>query len=283
MYNFDIYIHTNLKNYVPAMVGKYSFEKLNSSIKVFVEILENYENLIKNNNSIFYRNNNQLQWNITKSQSFFPLRFLCIETHNKRKINDSNLKKWILIVDPDIFCVKNLQILNQYIEQAEQSNLNIIACRKQLNLFNSSFMLVNSDEINWNENYLIEDVFVNKNDFDNWMFLKSHSVLEIPDIFNCYDEIKNDTCVLHTTRTETQPWKSGILYKESDLHNKISNLLEKKNKKFREHPNQNVKDYVFGLFKEAYDLNYITNENIDIGIQTEGLRNDIRLKCNILL
>ena len=134
-YNFAVYLHSNQMNAVPTKVSKYSFEKLNPGLNVYVDPLEDHPKLLEYHNHTLYRGKKKLNWDSTKHQAFFPVRFLCGETHK----TNNRQEKWILVTDPDIFCLKDLEVLNSYITQAEEKNINIIAAKR-----NSAVMLLNT-------------------------------------------------------------------------------------------------------------------------------------------
>ena len=270
-YNFAVYIHCNRMNDIPAKVAKYSFEKQNPGLNVHLEYLEDHPKLLENHNHYFYRDGVKMQWDTTKHQSFFPVRFLCAESHKAKK----RTEKWILVTDPDIFCLKDLEKLNSYIKKAEEKKSNIIAHGS-----NSSVMLLNTEKVNWTEDELIRDVFKKKANFDNWMYLNFPKVLTLPGAYNQYDRITKNTALLHTTKTETQPWKTGITYEEWELHNKIRKPNNKK-LKFKNHPSRLVRECVFSLFKEAYDNKIFSLDEIEEAIRDKALRCDIKLVCDL--
>lgn len=274
---FDIYIHTNKKNDVPAKVGKYTFIKYNPSINVYLKYLEDCNLILKNHLNYFIRDKSKLQLDINSSQSFFSVRFTCCEEHKQKK----RKKRWILVIDPDIFCYKPLTELNDYILNAEKNNVHILACKKQGGLFNSSFMLLDTKFINWTEASIVDSMFNKKEDFNNYMYLNYSNIGLLPDNYNHYDKIIDDTKCYHTTKTITQPWKTGIKYNKSDLHNRPKIKNEKKTEIFKEHPNKTLKQILFNEFKEAYNNNYISVQDIENGIRCEGLRKDIYNVCDI--
>ena len=85
---------------IPTRVSKYSYIKNNPGINIWIDNLEEHPNLLNYHNQSFYRDENKLSWDSTNHQAFFPVRFLCVETHK----NNLRKEKWILIADPDIFC-----------------------------------------------------------------------------------------------------------------------------------------------------------------------------------
>lgn len=267
-YNFDLYIHSNLKNRIPALVSYYSFLNENPNLQIYIKNLEDCNLLYKCNNKLFIRNKTDCMLNINSSQSFFFVCFLCCEEHKIKLRN----KKWILVIDPDIFCLKNIYKLNEFIEHAENINKTII-CYNNL----SSFMLINTEKINWTEQNIVQNIFELKEDAENYMGLSKYKseILNIPEEFNSYDKLNAITICLHTSQTHTQPWKTGIKYFPSDLHNRIPNKLEKKDKIFEEHSNKEIIQTIFSLFKRARDNNFFTDKEIQEEIKRENIRPDI--------
>lgn len=271
-YKFCVYIHSNNFNKVPATVAMHSFKKNNNGLEVFIENLEDHEKILKYHNSIFYRKGKKLKWDSEKHQSFFPVRFLCVESHKLKKRE----YRWILVVDPDVFAIRDISILNDYINEAESKEKNIISHKGE-----SSVMLIDTHKIEWTEDFLIHDMFENKNDFDNWMYIKNSDFLEIPVNFNEKDKINKNTYLLHTTCTETQPWKTGIKYYDYELNNKIESNNPKK-MEFKDHKDKNVKYFVFNMFKSAYEEKLITINDIEYSILNKHLREDILKICGII-
>lgn len=264
---FDLMIHSNRKNKIPALVSYSSFKKHNPTLNITIENLEDRQLLMNYHEKTFFRGNNKLQLNVNSSQSFFFVRFICCEIA-KRK----NLKKWVLIIDPDIFCLKSVELLNNFILEAENKNKDII-CYNLL----SSFMLINTAKIDWSEENIVNNIFTLKEDADNYMLLKKYknSVLNIPEEYNSYDILNSNTICLHTSLTITQPWKTGIKYYPSDLHNKIPSKNEKKNCVFLKHKSDKIEKITINMFKEALNNKYFTDEDLKEEIYRENIRADI--------
>ena len=270
---FDLYIHSNLKNHIPAKVSEYSFRKHNPSLKTTIINLEDLSLLSNCHGKLFRRGNTKCKLNIHSSQSFFFVRFICTAIHNNSK------NKWILIIDPDIFCLQPImKDLNSYIISAEKQGKHIIAV-KENNVYLSSFMLVNTEKITWSENYIVDTIFNKLEDGDNYMLLKKYNnvCFEIPNIFNSYDFLSTNTKCLHTSLTDTQPWKTGIRYRKSDLHNKIPHKNEPFDQIFQPHKDPNITNVFFSLFKEAYQNQYFNNNDIQYAIKNGNLRKDYNL------
>lgn len=271
--NFDLYIHTNKKNDLPAKIGKYSFESINKGLNTIILYIEDFDIIINKDKNTFYRKKNKCQLNINSSQSFFILRFFAPYYH-KFNNNNSNKKKWILIIDPDIFCLKSISSLNEYIEKAEKEDKYIIA-----NNYLSSFMLINTDKLCWEPENLINDVFVKHENFDNYMLLEKYKgkVINIPEFFNHYDKLTSQTLCLHTSLTVSQPWKTGLPYLKHDLHNIPYNPNDNNIMYFKKHNNFLIEQKFFELMKLAIDNNYVSKEDINNSLLLEGLRKDYEL------
>ena len=138
-------------------------------------------------------------------------------------------------------------------------------------------MLINTELISWSEKYIVNNVFNLQEDAEHYMGLSKYKdvILNLPEIYNSYDKLNSNTICLHTSLTHQQPWKTGIKYFPSDLHNRIPNKNEEKNKIFEKHPNNDINNLVFSLFKKARDKNIFSDEDIKEAIKNEALRPDI--------
>ena len=264
---FDLFIHSNFKNKIPALVTKYSFKKNNPGLNIYIKNLEDCKLLKECHLKTFIRNGIECLLNIFSSQSFFFVRFICCEL---AKYIDA--KKWILIIDPDIFCLKSLEDINDYIDKAEASNKSII-CHNNT----SSFMVINRDIIDWNEESIVNSIFHIKEDAENYMGLSKYknNIYNIPQEYNSYDLLTDTTICLHTSLTHTQPWKTGISYFPSDLHNLVPQKGEKKDQVFQKHKSNDIISVIFDLFSEAFNEGYFTEEDLKDEIERENIRPDI--------
>jgi len=267
---FRVVIHTNKFNLIGALVGKYSFKKFHPYLDVDITIIENdFPKFLENDGKIFVRKSRDYEcvWHKEYTQSFFPTRFLIPEKYNY----SGN----ILVIDPDIFLVKKLNIddLKNYF-----NDKNMCACMNINGLPASSVMLLNASKFkHWNCDKLCDDMFRKKKDFDNYMYLldekNNNNISILPHYYNEYDTISDDTVLLHTTKTHTQPWKTGLTYKEYELHNMRKNPNSKE-LVFKKHASQKVEDFFFKLAKETYDNGFIDKELINLSIKNKWIRED---------
>lgn len=275
--NLSVIIHTNRFNLLTALISQYSFKKFHPYLNVNISIIEkDFPKFLENDGKVFLRKSRNFEcvWYKEYSQSFFPIRFLIPE-----KVNYSGN---ILIIDPDIFLVKKLDIdiLKDYL-----TDKNICACMNINGLPASSVMLLNAAKFkHWNYEQLCNDMFVKKKDFDSYMYLKDEqknmTISTLPSYYNDYDIITSDTILLHTTKTHTQPWKTGMIYKKHELHNMRKNE-DSEELIFEKHASQKVEDFFFKLAKEAYDNGFIDKQLIEQSIENKWIRKDFFNKINL--
>ena len=267
-----IVIHTNKYNILSALVSKYSLKKYHPYLDVdIVTVEEHFPKFLENDSKTFIRKSRDYDcfWYKDYSQSFFPIRFLIPELYN--------YSGHLLIIDPDVFLVKKMDNIEQYFNGKK-----LCACMNINNLPASSVMLLNASKFkHWNYNKLCDDLFNDKKDFDDYMYLKDElkedNISILPDYYNEYDKINDKTILLHTTKTHTQPWKTGLSYKEHELHN-IPKSDESKDLIFKQHESKEVEDFFFKLAKEAYNNNYINDDLIKDSIKNKYIREDFYKK-----
>lgn len=271
-----IFIQSNKYQLIAAKVAKFSFERFNYDVEIMN--FENYEILKKNLNNTILRNGKVTTFK-DDLQSFTLLRFLAPQLNNYNDL--------ILIIDPDIFALKNP------IEIFEEINENHnIYCTYYNNKPRSEMMLIDASKIRWNFNEIINDLFNHKLDYSdliNLNFDKNLKIKELKKKFNSHDKIINDTIMLHTTKRITQPWKEGldINFERTNftyfqiLKEKLKKIINMKYneeliaKKFLKHPDENVIKIVKKLFIDAKNLGYLSQEEIDEEIKRFNLSNKI--------
>ena len=242
MAKFNIFIHTNKNNLISALVSRDSYLEKNPDVDIDFIHLEDCNKLNSMNKKVFKRNGRDCMLDIDKHQSFFFARF-AIENNIHKFTNPSN--NWILISDPDIFCLKNLSILDNFIDKAEKTGKPIIAFKNF-----SSMMLIDRRHIRWTEDLIVEEIFEKGCDADDFMFLKRYNglILDLPQAFNSMDRLDENTYLLHSSKAEYQPWKTGIKYKRSDLHNLPPSKLKENEEsvwlRFKPHPNKALKSKI---------------------------------------
>ncbi len=214
-----VFIHTNHKQMVGAIVGHYSLFKNSAHADEFdVKFLEvrDYPCMLGREGLPYLRKGEMRSWLNNDLQSFTPLRFAPPQA--------MNYQGRALVIDPDIFALGDVwDLLNRDMEGAA------IMCRpKSLKKgrkgnYASSVMLLDCAKL---EHWRFEEDFAEmfeppKRDYVDWVSL----LLEDPDTiglfgseWNDFDQMSESTRLLHFTKRNTQPWKTGLTidYRQAD-------------------------------------------------------------------
>ncbi|MGH1398885.1 MAG: hypothetical protein ACRBCT_06690 [Alphaproteobacteria bacterium] len=290
-----VFIHTNKKQYLGALVAKYMLQKYTKDANAFdVKIisLEDYPALHTRDKQKYLRSGRQAIWNNNDLQSFTLLRFLPPEL--------MDYKGRSIVIDPDIFALADINTLfNKDMEN------NTLMCRlDDKGNFSSSVMLMDNEKLkHWRWEEDINDLFNKKRDYRDWMSLN----LENPETigifekeWNSFDELNENTKMLHNTKRLTQPWRTGlpITFDRSEkipaktwkdlipFKNTIKKALgrpiaaaktnpNEKHSHHQPHPDQTQIDLFFTHLTEAIDAGIVTESHIQDALATNEIREDI--------
>ena len=262
-----IYIQSNKYQLIAAKVAQFSFEQFGCDVKIME--IENYQNILNKFNRHIKRNG-KLSFFEDDLQSFTLLRFLAPELNK--------FKDKILIIDPDIFALKDPKNL---INELNEDKFDI-GCTFYNNLPRSEMMIVDAKKVNWNFKKILDNLFDLKIDYKDLMNLSFDEELKIKNIdkkYNSHDIIEKNTILLHTTNRITQPWKLDLKIDFKRYYSKkylFKNNLKKifflpydkkaVSKNYVPHVDKNVFKIVSKLFYSAYKAGYIDKKMIDQSI-----------------
>jgi len=275
IYDLKIFIQSNPNQELAAKVSAYSFSKFGFKNITIMKLNENHL-LSKQFYRKFLRGGSKKIYDPNDLQSFTLLRFyppqICDE--------------FCLVIDPDVFAVKDpAEEISKYIK--EYGELKIF-CTKKKNIIRSEISLINCENFNlWDFNKLIHDIFDCSMDYNkliNYNFLDQESIGIMSNQLNEFDQINENTILLHTTNRITQPWKEGLPVDfkiDTSKKNYLKNLIKKilglnynKNlfyKNYIKHQDENVLNFVGNLFYEAYNSNFIDLSEIKYSINMSYL------------
>jgi hypothetical protein len=259
-----VLIQSNKFQKIAAEVARYSFIRQGIS-DVEIINLEEHDILVKNFGKKYLRNGKLTTFDNNDLQSFTLLRFI----PTKLKIND-----YCLIVDPDIFAIKNpISEINKILD-----NKTDIYCTKINDKLRTEVMILNLKNNIWHFDSLIDDLFNKRIDYSDLMnlkFINNKRIKIIDSKFNDHDKINENTIFLHTSNRLTQPWKEGLeinfknhFSKIYIIKNYIKFIIGKKydekiiSNKFVRHPDENIIKIIKNLFEEAYKNNFININKI---------------------
>lgn len=275
-----IFICSNDNQMIGAKVARNSIIKRSQFCENDVEILS--ESSIPSFQRFFakpyLRKSKMIEFDKNDMQSFTLLRF-----HIPFLMN---FQGSALVIDPDIFQVKRgIEELLDF-----DFNTHSLYARKglQKNSWGSSAMLISCDQLrHWSLDDLIDKLHHGKIDYDDLINLRleEQSIGELDKKWNEFDEINQNTILLHTTEKITQPWRAGL-----NLNSSIPPLLKyipraplyklfgKDLTLGREHPHEGISNFFFNELAECIASNIVSTEELDDAVEKKYIRQDIHHK-----
>ncbi|MDJ0588977.1 MAG: hypothetical protein QNJ72_03140 [Pleurocapsa sp. MO_226.B13] len=307
-----VFIHTNAQQYVGAKVAEYALKKTSPNRDKFdVKILqlEDYPCLYEREGQPHLRGGKKPIWHNWDLQSFTPLRFLPPQL--------MNYQGRAIVIDPDIFALSDIyELLTRDMEGKA------IFCRKiypedmrkvypedirkvypkdtkMLPFYATSVMLLDCSKLtHWQWEKQIEEMFSFERDYQPWTRLLMEpeaSIGLLEEEWNHLDTLNEKTKLLHNTRRETQPWKTGLPI-DFNRPNRKSGVPKKwglipvpwirRTKAFvlgkeyypthiyRQHPDSNQEKLFFSLLRECLDEGIFTEELLVSEMENNHIRKD---------
>jgi len=207
---YKVFIHTNPKQFLGALVGRHTMLKQSASAHKFeVELIrtEDHPYLDSKHGQYYLREGNKVLWDKNDLQSFTPLRFLPPQL--------MGYEGRAVVTDPDVFAVRDIFDL-----LSMEMNGKAIAARRirpkdgRPNYWASSVMLLDCAKLrHWQWEKTVDAMFAFKVDYRDWVSLDLEdptTMMALPEEWNHYDLLNEQTLLLHNTGRLTQPWKSGL-------------------------------------------------------------------------
>jgi hypothetical protein len=233
----------------------------------------------------FLRGIEKRKWRNDDLQSFTPLRFMPPELMGYRGR--------AFVIDPDIFAVGDVcELLNRDMEGKA------IMCRWRdggktfPGYLASSAMLLDCAQLkHWRVEEQFEELFQFKRDYMKWVYLE-YEPRETVGLFepewNDLDNLTDKTKMLHNTRRNTQPWKTGLPvdYTTSEkvkrpLHKRLKRMIKDKltpppqeKVVYQPHPDGRQEAFFFGLLREAFEKKILTEEFLREEMRKNHIRHD---------
>ena len=187
-----------------------------------------------------------------------------------------------LVIDPDVLALGDVaELLSLDLEGNA-----IAACRRDMG-WETSVMLLDCTRLT---HWRIEDILAGledlRLDYLDLLWLRSESnVLDLPGIWNSLDKVGPGVRMLHMTRVDTQPWKTGLaigstLPKPAPLFGFMPRavarrLLGKPEPRYKPHPDSEVERTFMAIFKEAMDAGAVPESEVEDAIASKHIRADI--------
>jgi hypothetical protein len=286
---YSVFIHTNHKQHVGALVAKYSLQRnSNNTDKFDVQFIHTKDHafLHTREGQSYLRAGQSRVWLNEDLQSFTPLRFMAPEL--------MEYQGRAVVMDPDIFAVGDIWELLCRDMQGSAINCRTRAGRKgRSGALASSVMLLDCQKLqDWNCEQQFNEMFEFKRDYMPWIGLKLESRDKIglfEDYWNDFDRLTESTKLLHNTKRKTQPWKTGLPvdYRPAENEASWSPLLWAKKARramfgeygmlgeYKPHPDVAQEAFFFGLLKECMQQGIVTEAILEDEMRQNNVRHDV--------
>jgi hypothetical protein len=283
-----VYIHTNERQWLGALVGEYSFRRNSASADKFeVKFLHTRDHpyLSAKEGETFLRGGTTRVWHNADLQSFTPLRFL-----------PPKLMNWqgrAVVADPDVFAVGDVyELFCRDMKGAAVMGRHRSGKADKLAQVATSVMLLDCAQLrHWDAEGEFDQLFRSEKDYKEWMVLgyEDPSVIGyLEDCWNDFDHLDVTTKLLHNTKRKTQPWKTGLpvdytpanKFKDKPLLARANRLRAKVFGEYgllghyQEHPDVYQEQFFFGLLKECLESGYISETLVRDEISKNHVRHD---------
>ena len=283
-----VFVHTNEKQWLGALVAEYSFRRNSSNPDAFeVKFIHtsDYPFLAAKEGQSFLRGGAQRVWRMDDLQSFTPLRFM-----------PPRLMNWegrAVVTDPDVFAVGDVnELLERDMGGAAVMGRHRSGKSEKGYQVATSVMLMDCARLkHWDVEADFDQLFRSEKDYKEWMVLAYEDPANIgylEDYWNDFDKLDDNTRLIHNTKRKTQPWKTGLPVDYTPA-NKFKNkpLLASLNRlrarvfgeygllgHYKEHPDRRQEEFFFGLLKECIETGHVSEELVRDEISKNHVRHD---------
>jgi hypothetical protein len=279
-----VFIHTNHKQYLGALVSMHSMRRNSRHAGEFDVKLIEYESyqdfFARYEGRSYSRDGDSRVWDKEDLQSFTPLRFMPPEL--------MDYAGHAVVVDPDVFAVQDVWELLSRDMQGKA-----IMCRQRGTPphYASSVMLLDCAKLgHWKLADDFDALFTGRREYKKWMNLgyeQPASIGLIEPEWNDFDKLTPATKMIHNTRRKTQPWKSGLpvdfIPAESNLLNPVMLLNRVRRKLFgeyaflgnyKDHPDERQTQLFFGYLKECLANGLVSEQLVKEHMAANHVRHD---------
>lgn len=283
-----IFIHTNERQWLGALVAEYSYKRNSRNPDAFdVKFIHtrDYPFLAEKEGKTFLRGGTTRDWRMDDLQSFTPLRFLPPKL--------MNFSGRAVVTDPDVFAVGDInELLDRDMQGKAVLGRHRSAKEGKAHQVATSVMLLDCEKLShWNPEADFDALFQFEKDYKEWMVLAYEdpdNIGYLEDRWNDFDHLDADTRLLHNTKRRTQPWKTGLpvdytpadKFKDKPL---LASLNRLRAKLFGEygllghyhpHPDSNQEAFFFGLLKECLDNGHVSEALVREEMAKNHVRHD---------
>ncbi|WP_119168690.1 glycosyltransferase family protein [Algihabitans albus] len=284
-----VFIHTNERQYLGALVSRHSLLRNSQHREAFdVKIIHTKDHpfLREREGQPFLREGGSRVWRYDDLQSFTPLRFMPPEL--------MGYEGRAVVIDPDIFAVGDVwELLTRDMDGKA------IVCRSRTGskgldgCMASSVMLLDCAKLtHWRAKENFTELFERKRDYMEWICLKTEprsSIGKLEDRWNDFDHLGPETKLLHNTKRQTQPWKTGLPVDFTAASKKFKATRPKTWMRplkramlgwggapshYQAHPDRAQQNFFFGLLRECLAEGVVTEDQLRAEMRENHIRHD---------
>ncbi len=281
-----VFIHTNEKQIIGALVSKYSFERFAANTAGFeVRLVEtkSYHYLKDREGQLYLRDGLKRKWLNEDLQSFTVLRFTPPEL--------MGYQGRALVVDPDVFCISDVTaLLSRDMKDASILARHRAGTKQQV--WASSVMLLDNARLShWKVEEGFAAMFRFERDYMKWITLQLEpegTIGLLETYWNDFDKLTPETRMIHNTKRQTQPWKSGLpvdyrppessdSFKPKNVYHRIRRALFGDYGllgTYERHPDPNQERLFFALLKECVEKGIVTEALVRDEMKHNHVRHD---------
>ena len=273
-----VFIHTNDKQMVGAIVGRHSLKRNSTKPDAFdvrITRREDFPFFDEFEGRKFLRAGGYRTWKNDDLQSFTPVRFMPPEL--------MGYQGRAIVIDPDVFAAGDI---NGLFDRDMQGKSVLARPRQGHNGRNdyiaSSVMLLDCAKLpHWNVRQQFDDLFQGKLDYEDWVILAKEpkgSIGFLENEWNDFDRLSPATKLVHNTKRLTQPWKTGLPIDFTSRIPLISKFLPENGirlwGRYKKHPDPRQEAFFFALLKECVETGQISRQEIETEMRHNHVRHD---------
>ena len=282
--SYRVFVHTNHKQMIGARVAQYSLTRNSAQPERFqVEIIATQDHpfLQAREGQLYLRGGERRPWLNDDLQSFTPLRFMPPQL--------MDYQGRAVVIDPDVFAVGDiLELLEQDMDDKA------VLCRRRPGAkgWASSVMLLDCAKLgHWDCQRDFEALFAFAFDYQDWVTLKREAQSRIgllAEHWNDFDHLGPDTRLLHNTKRQTQPWKTGLpvdfrpaeklrLFPPKGWIKRLRRQLFGEYAflgTYKPHPDPNQERFFFGLLRECVEQGVVSETELREAMRHHHVRGD---------
>jgi hypothetical protein len=289
-----VFIHTNHKQMLGALVSRYSLQRNSATADKFdVRLIEvkDYPCMRDHEGRKYRRDGEMRPWLNNDLQSFTPLRFAPPQL--------MNYEGRAIIMDPDIFAVGDIcELLDRDMEGKALMCRPKSGRKGRKGAYASSVMLLDCAKLkHWQFERDFGEMFESaeggppSRDYMDWVSLKlehSNAIGVFENEWNDFDRLTENTRLLHNTKRKTQPWKTGLHvdYRPADTFQLFPprHWLRRARRAlfgdyrfagtYAAHPDPRQEKFFFDLVRECLEKGVISRDQLRDEIKQGHLRTD---------